>query len=185
MSAELKFVDTNVLVYLFDGDSPGKQAQARELLGEEAENIVLSTQVLGEFYVTVTRKLANPLGADMARKAVGDLCAFQVRSLQTELVRAAVSRSGESKLSYWGRPDRGNRDRRWRGRPPDRRSSARTGVQRTPGRQSVPRRNPRTVLMVRVRGDGRVQPGRSGWRQGTHRVDGGRRPRHRRRHGVM
>ena len=101
MSAELKFVDTNVLVYLFDGDSPGKQAQARELLGEEAENIVLSTQVLGEFYVTVTRKLANPLGADMARKAVDDLCAFQVRPLQAELVRAAVGRSGESKLSYW------------------------------------------------------------------------------------
>ena len=35
MSAELKFVDTNVLVYLFDGDSPDKQARARELLSEE------------------------------------------------------------------------------------------------------------------------------------------------------
>ena len=101
MNAELKFVDTNVLVYLFDGDSPDKQARARELLGEEVENIVLSAQVLGEFYVTVTRKLSNPLGADMARKVVDDLCAFQVRPLHTALVRTAASRCGESKLSYW------------------------------------------------------------------------------------
>ena len=101
MSAELKFVDTNILVYLFDDDSPDKQARARELLDMEVENIVLSTQVLGEFYVTVTRKLANPLGPDTARKAVDDLCAFRVRPLQAELVRTAASRSGASKLSYW------------------------------------------------------------------------------------
>ena len=99
-SAEPKFVDTNVLVYLFDGDSPDKQARARELLGKEVENIVLSTQVLGEFYVTVTRKLSNPLGADMTRKAVDVLCAFQVRPLHAALVRTAASRCGESKLSY-------------------------------------------------------------------------------------
>lgn len=61
MSAEPKFVDTNVLVYLFDNDSREKQSQARQLLKKEADNIVLSTQVLGEFYVTVTRKLAAPL----------------------------------------------------------------------------------------------------------------------------
>ena len=101
MSAELKFVDTNVLVYLFDGDSPDKQTRARELLDMEVENIVLSTQVLGEFYVTVTRKLANPVGPDTACKAVDDLCAFQVRPLHMELVQAAASRSGVSKLSYW------------------------------------------------------------------------------------
>ncbi len=101
MTAELKFVDTNVLVYLFDGDSPGKQARARELLDREAENIVLSTQVLGEFYVVVTRKLARPLGTDVAREAVDDLCAFQVRPLHAALVRAAARRSESSKLSYW------------------------------------------------------------------------------------
>ena len=33
MSAELRFIDTNVLVYLFDNDAPAKQAVARELLG--------------------------------------------------------------------------------------------------------------------------------------------------------
>ena len=101
MTAEPKFVDTNVLVYLFDSDSPHKQALARRLLDAEADNVVLSTQVLGEFYVTVTRKLANPLVPALARQAVDELCAFQVQPLHAELVRAAAGRSGSSKLSYW------------------------------------------------------------------------------------
>jgi predicted nucleic acid-binding protein len=101
MSAESQFVDTNVLVYLFDNDSREKQYQARQLLEKEAENIVLSTQVLGEFYVTVTRKLATPLKPRLARDAVDDLCALRVRALRAELVQAAVRRSDASQLSYW------------------------------------------------------------------------------------
>ena len=101
MSAERWFVDTNVLVYLFDGDSPAKQAKARRILEDNADRIVLSTQVLGEFYVTVTRKLATPLAAGPATEAVNDLCAFPVRPLGAGLVRAAVRRSASSRLSYW------------------------------------------------------------------------------------
>ncbi len=101
MSAEPQFVDTNVLVYLFDNDAPTKQSRARQLLENEAEDLVLSTQVLGEFYVTVTRKLAKPLEPRVAREAVDDLCALRVRSLRAELVQAAVRRSDASQLSYW------------------------------------------------------------------------------------
>lgn len=98
MSAESKFIDTNVLVYLFDNDSPEKQARARQLLEDEAANIVLSTQVLGEFYVTVTRELASPLPPNLARDAVDDLCALRVRPLRAELAQAAVRRSDASQL---------------------------------------------------------------------------------------
>ena len=101
MSAERWFVDTNVLVYLFDGDSPDKQAKARRILEANANRIVLSTQVLGEFYVTVTRKLARPLATGPAAEAVNGLCAFPVRPLAAGLVRAAVRRSASSRLSYW------------------------------------------------------------------------------------
>lgn len=54
------FLDTNVLVYAFDADSPVKQAIARRLLEELAlrGRCVLSTQVLQELFVTVTRKRA-------------------------------------------------------------------------------------------------------------------------------
>ena len=49
MSGERRFVDTNVLVYLFDDDEPGKQGVARSLLGGTEGAFVLSAQVLGEF----------------------------------------------------------------------------------------------------------------------------------------
>ncbi|MCY3968680.1 MAG: PIN domain-containing protein [Acidobacteria bacterium] len=101
MSAEPWFVDTNVLVYVFDDDSPRKQKVARELLDEEADRIVLSTQVLSEFYVTVTRKLARPLSTDRAIEALDALCELPIHTLGTEIVRLAVRRSARSQVSYW------------------------------------------------------------------------------------
>jgi len=99
MSAELRFLDTNVLVYLFDADAPTKQAIARELVA--AGRLVLSSQVLSEFYVTVTRKLARPLDADHASRAVTDLCALAVRDVTASLVQAAIRRSAATRLSFW------------------------------------------------------------------------------------
>ena len=101
MSVDRCFVDTNVLTYLFDNDSPGKQARAQALLDEEKARIVLSTRVLGEFYVNVTRKLEEPLPPDVAARAVEEFSRLEVRSVTPELVLAAVHRSRSSLLSYW------------------------------------------------------------------------------------
>ena len=100
MNVKSRFVDTNVLVYLFDADSPDKQARSRELLREEKDRIVLSVQVLGEFFVSVTRKLAVPLSPEAAAQAIDAFCQFQVQTLDPELVRSAVHRSQSSHLSY-------------------------------------------------------------------------------------
>lgn len=101
MSVESCFIDTNVLVYLFDAGSPAKKARARKLLEETAEKAIVSVQVLGEFYVAVTRKLERPLPQDQAQAAVDTLCELQVRSLHAGLVRAAIRRRNASQLSYW------------------------------------------------------------------------------------
>ena len=57
----LAFVDTNVLVYAFDkSGSPKKQAAQRlmnELMDEDL--LRLSTQVLQELFVTLTRKVSQ------------------------------------------------------------------------------------------------------------------------------
>ena len=54
----LVFVDTNILIYTFDPSQGDKHSVAaricRELL--EQDRICLSTQVLQELYVTLTRK---------------------------------------------------------------------------------------------------------------------------------
>jgi len=94
-------VDTTVLVYLFDVDSPGKQQTARELLATRAECLVLGTQVLGEFFVTVTLELRRPLPIERAIAAFDDLCAFPVSPLHAARVRSAVRRSETSRMSYW------------------------------------------------------------------------------------
>ena len=51
MTVEPWFVDTNVLVYVFDADSPGKQAQARRLLDEHAHRIIARLRVVNPFRV--------------------------------------------------------------------------------------------------------------------------------------
>jgi predicted nucleic acid-binding protein len=96
------FLDTNVLVYLFDHDEPAKQQRAREIL-ERAEpgELALSTQVLSEFYVTVTRKLGQPLDAALAAQSVDWLGLLSVVSTDTTLVKSAIHTSRSSQLSYW------------------------------------------------------------------------------------
>jgi predicted nucleic acid-binding protein len=97
------FVDTNVLVYLFDTDDPSKQRRAQNLLGDEdlRTHIILSTQVLQEFYVSVTKKLATPLTPETALKAVQDLAAFPIVQIDTSLILLAIHRSRQAKLSFW------------------------------------------------------------------------------------
>jgi predicted nucleic acid-binding protein len=95
------FVDTSVFVYLFDADRPEKQQRSRDLLKAEASRIVISTQVLTEFYVASTRKLARPLSASEARTAVAELCAFDVVALDVALVRRGVERVRQDRLSLW------------------------------------------------------------------------------------
>jgi len=103
MSAERTFVDTNVLVYLFDNDAPEKQARARDILASQgsAGQLVISTQVLQEFYVTVTRKLTIPLPPNTAYQAVQDLLTLSIRQVTSQLVLSAIQRSIAIPLSFW------------------------------------------------------------------------------------
>ncbi len=97
------FLDTNVLVYLFDVDAPDKQEQARALLQAEVANgrAVLSTQVLQEFYVAVTRKLARPLDALTAEAALRCLAELPVTPVNSALVLRAAQRSRTDNRSFW------------------------------------------------------------------------------------
>lgn len=97
------FLDTNLLVYLFDGDAPAKQERARALLADPglAGKLLISVQVLQEFYVTVTRKLAHPLDPGMAYRAVQDLTALTVVPTDASLVLLAIARSRKDQLSFW------------------------------------------------------------------------------------
>ena len=97
------FFDTNVLVYLFDEDSPGKQSRAREVFNEHARTgrIVISPQVLQEFYVTVTRRLARPVSPEDALAAVQHFSTFPLVPVDGATVIRAVRLHQSASLSLW------------------------------------------------------------------------------------
>lgn len=97
------FLDTNVLVYLFDHGAPKKRAAARAVLTRHGVDVdlVLSTQVLQEFYVAVTRKLAAPLPPEQAERALRNLARLPVVPASTDLVLAAVALSRRENFSFW------------------------------------------------------------------------------------
>ena len=66
------FVDTSVLLYAHDVDAGKKREIAKTILRElwSERKGVLSLQVLQEFYVNATRKVATPLSKDSARLVV-------------------------------------------------------------------------------------------------------------------
>ncbi len=102
MSAERLFLDTNVLVYVFDHDEPDKTRRARDLLQQaKPGELVLSSQVLGEFYAVVTRKLRRPLDPGIAAQAVDWFGMLRVVSLDAAIVKAGIRTSRSSQLSYW------------------------------------------------------------------------------------
>lgn len=84
------FVDTNILIYAHDADAPVKHVIARDILrnlwSERAGS--LSTQVLQEFYVNVTKKIASPLSKPAARAVVDSYRVWCVDTTSAEIADA-------------------------------------------------------------------------------------------------
>jgi predicted nucleic acid-binding protein len=97
------FVDTNVLLYAHDTSDARKQPIARGLLEDLWANRtgVLSTQVLQEFYVIGTRKLASPLTRAEAREIIDLYALWPVIVIEPALILNASRLEEEQQLSFW------------------------------------------------------------------------------------
>lgn len=97
------FVDTNILVYPFDAQEPGKQAvAARRVAGLIASGeIVVSTQVVQEVFATLRRKFEVRLGADRVDAIVHDIAAFRVVQVDVPIILAATGRVRRESISFW------------------------------------------------------------------------------------
>ena len=96
--ASLTFIDTNVLAYAYDGDSPAKREIARRVLNELG-GAVISTQVLLELYAVLTRKLGIP--AQTAFDAVDALMDLDVVPTDARLVSDGLRLSADGNISHW------------------------------------------------------------------------------------
>ena len=103
MTADLVFVDTNVLLYAHDRTAGRKRAVASELLerlwGTRAG--ALSTQVLQEFYINATRKLPRPLSASRARAVIDRYATWRVHLIEPEDMTAASELEKRYRQSFW------------------------------------------------------------------------------------
>ena len=96
------FVHSNILIYAHDVDQAEKYQIAKELLAEllKTRSGVLSPQVLQEFYVNVTRKIATPITRRLARAIVEDFSVLCVDTTADD-VASAFRIEDESKISFW------------------------------------------------------------------------------------
>ena len=103
MSVGKCFVDTNILIYAYDVSAGPKHVKAADLVKElwKTRQGLLSTQVLQEFYVNVTRKIARPLEASIARQIVADFARWAVVSIEPNSTLAAIDLQRDHLLSFW------------------------------------------------------------------------------------
>jgi len=95
------FLDTNVLIYAVSPSlaESAKKERALELI--EHTDFGLSAQVLQEFYVNVTRKIAKPLTPDAAVALLEQLRSFPMVPTDYPLTVAGVEISLRFGISYW------------------------------------------------------------------------------------
>lgn len=95
------FLDTHVLAYACDADEPKKRDQARTLMRTLSRDTppCISTQVLQEFFVTVTRKMGvAPL---QAKKIVHAFRHMETVLIDPEDIARAIDGSVIWQISFW------------------------------------------------------------------------------------
>jgi len=98
---ERSFVDTNILIYTDDAAIPEKQKIAVAILenGWNSGNLILSTQVLQEYFSAVTRKLG--VSAEIAQRKIELLGCLDISSISHEDIIRAIELHRLHKFSFW------------------------------------------------------------------------------------
>ncbi|MCG6533727.1 MAG: PIN domain-containing protein [Syntrophales bacterium LBB04] len=101
--SERIFVDTNILVYAHDLSAGDRHAKASAVIESlwETETGIISTQVLQEFYITVTRKIKIPLLPAEAREIIRNYLAWPVQVNDLETTIRASEIEEKNSLSFW------------------------------------------------------------------------------------
>jgi predicted nucleic acid-binding protein len=97
------FVDSNILIYAHDLDAGEKRERAVTRLQDlwDTGTGRLSVQVLQEFYVNATRKLATPVARSTAREVIKTYGVWVPRATTVETVTRATNIAEFAQLSFW------------------------------------------------------------------------------------
>lgn len=97
------FLDTNVLVYAFDASDKKKHQTAGRLVNDafRSKDVAISTQVLKEFFVTVTTKIPRKMDLLEAKEIIKRLALLQVVDTTVPLVLRGIDIQKENRISFW------------------------------------------------------------------------------------
>ena len=100
MSGARAFFATNVLLYMYGGE-PGKHARAKDLFREHARagRMLLSTQVVQEFYAAGSRKLGMP--RPELRDATAALLDLPLIVVGPPQIMSAIQNEERYQISFW------------------------------------------------------------------------------------
>jgi len=98
-----QFLDTNVLLYAYDPAAGQRHVRAQELVLDLARRhqAAISLQVMQEFYVNATAKIARPLTVEQAIERLAAFSRWYVYSPLPGDVAEAARLSGRYQLSFW------------------------------------------------------------------------------------
>jgi len=98
----MRFADTNILIYgvCADPEDAAKASKANALL--MSADLVLSVQVLQEFYVQATRpSRRKKLSHARATELITSWLRFTVQPMTVETLNAALATKARFQISYW------------------------------------------------------------------------------------
>lgn len=97
------FVDTNLLVYAYDSSAGRKRKVSSEILSLlwQHRTGILSTQVLQEFFVSLTQKVRNPILPETAREIVSDLLRWPLVVNDGKNILRAIDFQVKYHFSFW------------------------------------------------------------------------------------
>jgi predicted nucleic acid-binding protein len=99
----MEFVDTNILLCAYDVAAGERHEAAHSLVDRlwRERRGAISVQVLQEFYVNATRKVAKRIDPEAAADTLKSLVRWRVHSPLPDDVIAAATISRHHRLSFW------------------------------------------------------------------------------------
>jgi len=98
------FLDTNILVYMFDKSEEQKHELIKKLITDQlpVSRFFLSIQVINEFINVTSKKIANPIPISKQSEILDLLNElFFIVPLNLSTSYKAIELSGKYKLSFW------------------------------------------------------------------------------------
>jgi predicted nucleic acid-binding protein len=101
MNGAKAFFDTNMLLYMYGGKDASKQARAKELFQQHTRSsrMLLSTQVVQEFYAAGSRKLGMP--RPELHDATAALLDLPLVIVGPAHIRSAIHTEERYSISFW------------------------------------------------------------------------------------